>query len=89
MIKMILETPFVVSSGSVVWAGQKRHRQVAFQNLKRVISMKIQGDYFLTGPSVQYRNENISMSQSELLFHEILHLREPLVGSIAFVHSGS
>ena len=30
MIKMILETPFVVSSGFVVWAGLKRHRQVAF-----------------------------------------------------------
>ena len=26
----IVPTPFVVSSGSVVWAGLKRHRQVAF-----------------------------------------------------------
>ena len=24
------------------------------------------------------------MSQPELLFHEILHLREPLIGSLAF-----
>ena len=26
------------------------------------------------------------ISPSELLFHEILHLREPLVGSLAYFH---
>ena len=32
----------------------------------------------------QYRNEKMPMSQQELLFHEILYLREPLVGSLSF-----
>ena len=36
-------------------------------------------DFFLTGPHVQYRNENMPTSQPELLFHEILHLREPQI----------
>ena len=33
---------------------------------------------------VQYKNETITKSQLEVLFHEILHLREPLVGSLSF-----
>ena len=37
-------------------------------------------------PSVQYQNEKRPKSQTRLRFHEILHLREPLVGSIAFFH---
>ena len=41
----------------------------------------------LTLPSpVQYRNQEIPRSQPELLFHEILHLKEPLVDLLAFNH---
>ena len=38
-------------------------------------------DLFLCGPPVQYRNEKMPTGETEPLFYEILHLREPLVGS--------
>ena len=40
-------------------------------------------------PPVQYRNEKMPTSQPDLLFFENLHLREPLVGSLAFFHFGT
>ena len=44
---------------------------------------------FWTGTPVQYRNEKMPTSQLVLLLHEILDLREPLVGSLAFFHFGT
>ena len=38
---------------------------------------------------VQYQNETITKSQPEVPFHEILHLREPLVGLLSFFHFGT
>ena len=44
------------------------------------------GCFFQCPPlPVQYKNETITKSQLEVLFHEILHLREPLVGSFVLV----
>ena len=39
--------------------------------------------------SVQNRNLTMPRSQLELLFHEILYLKEPLVDSLAFYHFGT
>ena len=40
-------------------------------------------------PSVQYRNPRMPRSQPELLFHDILHLKKPLVDSLAVNHFGT
>ena len=55
------------------------------QNLLMEIGFIIQGVFFLTGPppfSVPKRQ--MAFSQPELLLHDILHLRKPLVGSLAY-----
>ena len=43
-----------------------------------VFVIDTQDDFLIGHHRDQYRNE-----KPELLFHEILHLREPLVGSLA------
>ena len=43
----------------------------------------IQGDFWTA--SVHYWNKKMLSSQPELLFHEILHQKEPLVDSLAFI----
>ena len=42
----------------------------------------IQGDFWTA--SVHYWNQKMLSSQPELLFHEILHQKEPLIDSLAF-----
>ena len=47
----------------------------------------MRGEYLPAPPHpVQYRNQEMPRSQPELLFREILHLKEPLVDLLAFNH---
>ena len=62
-----------------LWSFLKIHKRYNKQTIKQ--------NYFAIpkepNPAVQYRNEKSSRSQPEVLFHEILHLREsPLVGQL-------
>ena len=56
-----------------------------------MMNILIQGDFPIcpTPSHVQYPNLKMPWSQPELLFHEIPHLREHLVGSLTFFHFGT
>ena len=54
--------------------------------MKRSITSTFLRCIFLTRPSCSVPKWKMPMSQQEMLFHEILHRREPLVGSLSFFH---
>ena len=61
--------------GTEIWYGQ--------------LKINKQGDCLTGPPPVQYLNIKILWSPPLLLFHEILHQKEPLVGSLALFHFGT
>ena len=55
--------------------------------------MEIQGDFLPIPPPASPKNKKrkkkMPGSQPELLFHDIIHVKEPLVVSLAFWHFGT